>query len=192
MMPRGCLWVAILVLVSVPQMTLHAEQASDNDFEIVEELEFLEEDETESTSLNLTALLGRLHPAVVHFPIGWLVLLLIMDSTAFVLRKTTLVRWGPFLLGGTVLSMLPAIATGLLRYSAYSEPDSLALDHRNLIFIMAALCLSALIVRLVKGNDLRGIVRWIYLLLILSATGLILMASHHGGKLVFGEAYLPF
>jgi len=192
MMPRGCLWVAILVLVSVPQMTLHAEQASDNDFEIVEELEFLEEDETESTSLSLTALLGRLHPAVVHFPIGWLVLLLIMDSTAFVLRKTTLVRWGPFLLGGTVLSMLPAIATGLLRYSAYSEPDSLALDHRNLIFIMAALCLSALIVRLVKGNDLRGIVRWIYLLLILSATGLILMASHHGGKLVFGEAYLPF
>ncbi len=192
MMLRGWLWVTILVLVSVQQMALYAEQASDNDFEIVEELEFLEEDETVNTSLSLTALLGRLHPAVVHFPIGWLVLLLIMDSAALVLRKTTLVRWGPFLLGGTVLSMLPAIATGLLRYSAYSQPDSLALDHRNLIFIMAALCLTALSVRLVKRNDLRGIVRWIYLLLILSATVLILMASHHGGQLVFGEAYLPF
>ena len=45
---------------------------------------------------------------------------------------------------------------------------------------------------LVRRNRIEGAVKWIYLGLIFVSASLVGLAGHLGGKMVFGESYLPF
>ena len=140
-------------------------------------------------------LAGRLHPALVHFPIGWIVLLLLVEIIATATGREEWTRAGSLLLMGVLVSMLPAMVTGFLRASSLGgDPDVLELvtTHRNLNLASGLICLLALAIRCAWRNCLNAKRRGIYLFLLCVATLTMLLAGHFGGKMVFGKDYLPF
>jgi len=124
--------------------------------------------EVEGKPSGLFDLIGRLHPALVHFPIAWLVGLALVDFVGLILKREAWQRAGIFVLGGTLLSLLPTAATGLLR-AAHMPSDvavhSLLVTHRTLNFAMAGLVLTAFVLRLLRRDRLQdggalSICRW--------------------------------
>jgi uncharacterized membrane protein len=143
----------------------------------------------------LADLVGRLHPALVHFPIAWLVGLALVDFVGLVRKREAWQRAGIFVLAGTVLSLLPTAATGLLR-AAHMEFDAnlhaLLVVHRTLNFVVAGLLLAAFALRLARRNRLDGWWRLGYLALVFAATCAVLVAADFGGRMVYGPDYLPW
>ena len=151
--------------------------------------------EVEGKPSDVGDLVGRLHPALVHFPIAWLVGLAIIDFLGLVRRREEWQRVGIFVLAGTVLSLLPTAATGLLR-AAHMPTDAatnaLLVTHRTLNFAVAGLVLAAFALRLWRRNSLEGPWRISYLVLLFAATGMVLLAADFGGRMVYGPDYLPW
>jgi uncharacterized membrane protein len=140
-------------------------------------------------------LLGRLHPALVHFPLAWLFGLLVIDCVGLGLGRQEWRRWGFFALVGTALAFLPAAVTGLLREDYMPSDADVARNltiHRTLNFIVFGLVLAALGLRWFRRNDLQGWSRRAYLALVVVATLLVLLAANFGGKMVYGSHFLPF
>lgn len=142
------------------------------------------------------ALLGRMHPALVHFPIAWVFLLVLLEIAALLTRRDDLYRAGLPLIALACLSFVPAAATGFLRVASMgNDPEfrALMVPHRNMNIAAGLACLAALVIRVRLGRSLVGSkARWPYLLLVGCAGVLLLVAGHLGGKLVFGRGYLPF
>jgi uncharacterized membrane protein len=137
-----------------------------------------------------------MHPALVHFPIAWVFLLLLLEAWALLARRDDLHRAGLPLLVLACVSFVPAALTGFLRASAMgNDPEfrALMIPHRNMNIAAGAACLAALVLRARRGNAAGGAkARWPYLLLVGTGAALLLAAGHLGGKLVFGPGYLPF
>jgi uncharacterized membrane protein len=151
--------------------------------------------EGEGKPTGFSDLVGRLHPALVHFPIAWLVGLAFIDFVGLVLGRETWQRPGLFVLAGTVLSLLPTAATGLMR-AVHMPSDAavhaLLVTHRTLNFAVTGLVVAALSLRLLRQNRLRRWSRIAYLGLVFAATGLVLVAADFGGRMVYGPDYLPW
>lgn len=172
----------------------------------VEEVEEIEEIEVVAPAPSPTAaapdappglldIVGRLHAAVVHVPIGWLLMVLLVDLGALFLRREGWHEVGLLALVATVASFAPAIASGLLRAGqlpAGSPMAALVDVHRTLVFVTAGLTVGALAVRLGARNRLRGALRGLYFVLLVGAVVLVGAAGHWGGKMVYGENFLPF
>ncbi len=138
---------------------------------------------------------GRLHPAVVHFPIAWLVALCLIELGALLLKRPSWETAGWYALVGTAISIVPGIVTGLIRESSMPQEGAiheLAETHALLIFIMAGLVFAALILRLITRRNRPQWARLVYLMLIASAAALVMAAGHYGGMMVFGPLPLPF
>ena len=150
----------------------------------------------ESPSDSTTSrLLGRLHPALVHFPIAWVFLLLIVEITALSIGREEWSRAGFFILILASLSFIPAVATGFLRADLMKndlEFRALMVPHRNLNIAAGIICLAALALRASLRKRFAGKVRGLYLLLLACCAVLLFIAGHLGGKMVFGADYLPF
>jgi uncharacterized membrane protein len=170
---------------------------ADTDTEQVQEFEMVEEvvDVTEEeTALGLFEIIGRMHPAMVHFPIGWLFLLFLTEMIAFIYNKPSWHRAGFYILIMVVLSIAAAAVTGLINASNQEfegELNSLMITHRNLNYVVAALSLMALGTRLAR-RTLSGHLHGVYLALVTVATVLVMISGHLGSKMVFGLKYLPF
>lgn len=140
-------------------------------------------------------LIGRFHSAVVHFPIAWLVMLLLVDLGTFVFGRVGWLNWGFYIIIGTIFSFVPVFITGFL--TAVHIPQdtgifSLMVVHRNLNVVVAVICVTAFLLRLSRRNKIEGTVKWVYLGLILCSTVLIGISGHIGGKMVRGENFFPF
>jgi uncharacterized membrane protein len=149
----------------------------------------------EGKPTDLGDLVGRFHPALVHFPIAWLVGLAIIDFFGLVRRRQEWQRAGIFVLAGTVLSLLPTAATGLLRATHMptdAATHALLVTHRTLNFVVAGLVLAAFALRLWRRNSLQGGWRITYLALVVAACGAVLLAADFGGRMVYGPDYLPW
>jgi uncharacterized membrane protein len=137
---------------------------------------------------------GKLHPLLVHFPIAWLLLLGLVDGLTFGLRRERWARAGLWLLALAVLSAVPTVVTGLLRASHVQDPKLVEelVEHRNLGLLTLGAATLALVLRLIRRNELGGPWRLAYLALIAAAVGLVIATGHHGGMLVYGENYFSF
>lgn len=197
--PRVSL-LLILVLVAVllpPAAPVGAQNARDDGTEEIEELDSFEDFEIveADTAPGLPELAGRLHPALVHFPIGWITLVLLLDLLALVLGRRELEQAGLWVLALGVLAFLPAVATGLLRAGTLTVSAGIYYPvetHRNLAFLVLFICLVALATRFRARKNFTGTVRWVYLAMMAAAAGLIGFVGHLGGKMVYGENFLPF
>jgi len=188
------LCVVILVVTALPSM---AQTAADNGTEDIEELESFEDFEIveADTAPGPVELAGRMHPALVHFPIGWITLVLLLDLLTIVLGRRELEPAGLWALGLGVLAFIPAVASGLLRadYLTVSADIYYPVEtHRNLALLVLLVCIIALVLRFKSRKNFSGAVQWIYLALMAVAVGLIGFVGHLGGKMVYGENFLPF
>ncbi len=140
-------------------------------------------------------LIGRLHPALVHFPIAGLVALAVVDLIGVGLRRESWRRAGMVVLIATTVALLPTVATGLLRathMAADAGEQSLIVKHRTLNLTVTGLVIAALVLRAARRKPLLGAYRIAYLTLVYVATALVLVAADFGGRLVYGPDYLPF
>ncbi len=143
------------------------------DFEIVTE-----------AALTVTELIGRLHPVAVHLPIACTILLFLHECAAFFdikgFRETA-----PYYIAVTLLSYLPAIATGWVRSQEFNS-DALTRigEHRNLLLLAFGFLVAVCGRRMMVQRP-----HWVYLLALLAALVLVSLGADIGGKLVYGEDY---
>lgn len=146
--------------------------------------------------LGAPQIFGRLHPAFVHLPIAWLLLLFLAEWYALIVQKWALDKWTWGLLVLTLLSVIPTIASGLLRAQGMAGTGPVdgarVLLHRNLMFGVGGAVLLAFIMRIAMRRDFSGPLRGVYCLVITAATALVSYGAHLGAKLVYGKDYLPF
>ncbi len=172
--------------------------AAVEEIEEIEEIEVIEEVdavEVEPEPAGLFQTLGRFHPVVLHFPIAWLLLLVLVEIVALTGRAGDISRWTLPLLVLTLLSFIPAIVSGLglasTHGSAADEFIERMLLHRNLNISAGVVLLSALAVRMLTSQAAGSKARLVYFLLVLAAAGLMGFGSHLGGVMVWGEGFLP-
>lgn len=189
----------LLVLMNTGLKVLAWQDPPDSEagprFVQVGDIEVLGQGQAEGKPQGFADVLGRLHPAIVHFPLAWLVGLALVDFVALILGRTSWSGFGLPILGVTVLGLLAAAATGLLRahYMFMDAGDhAVMLKHRNLNFVVAGLCVLALGLRWLRRHQFLRPWRITYLVLIFAATALVLVSGSLGGRLVYGPDYLPF
>lgn len=193
----GALLLLVLMNTGLKVLAWQDPPASESGprFVQVGDIEVLGQGQSEGKPQGFADIVGRMHPAIVHFPLAWLVGLALVDFIALVLRRTSWSDFGLPILGLTVLGMLAAAGTGLLR-SAYmfmdADDHAVMVKHRTLNFVVAGLCVLALGLRWQRRHQFVGPWRITYLVMIFAATALVLVSGSLGGRLVYGPDYLPF
>jgi uncharacterized membrane protein len=136
--------------------------------------------------------LGRLHLVMVHLPIGWLLLLLLVDIGTFGFKLREFNRAGALILFGSFLSLVPAVATGFIRVTYISTAANVELLqlHRNLSLGLVAVILLAFLERTRSRNRLEGGPKIFYLALVMVAIALMAMGGYLGAQISFGPHIL--
>jgi uncharacterized membrane protein len=197
--PRILTILALFLVIAIvsPLAPSTAQEVGDDGTEEIEELDSFDDFEIVEADPEpgLPELAGRMHPALVHFPIGWITLVLLLDLLTFVLGRRELETAGLWVLAFGVLAFIPAAASGLLRADTLTVSAGIYYPvelHRNLAFLVLLICLIALVTRFKSRKNLTGAVQWAYLAMMVAAAGLIGFVGHLGGKMVYGENFLPF
>lgn len=134
--------------------------------------------------------LGRLHPALVHFPIGALVLAAVLEGAALFPRMRELRVAVPFLLLLGVASALVAVIAGYVLSQEGGYDDTLVSRHKWLGVAVFALASGGLLLALaVRRRDSLPI-RYAHRVVLFATTGLVLVTGHYGGTLTHGPGYL--
>lgn len=173
------------------------ENSAADEFEEIESVEEIEvvEEAGAARQAGLFQTIGRFHPVVLHFPIAWLVLLVLVEMVLLTGFAGELNRWASVLLVLTLLSFIPAIVSGLgmasSHTSAAAEFTEKMIMHRNINIASGLVLLVAGVVRLAIGQAAGFKARAGYCVLILAAAGLLIFGSHLGGEMVWGEGFLP-
>lgn len=139
---------------------------------------------------DFVAFLGRLHPAIVHLPIGLLAAVALLEFLGLVNRKAAL-RSAPASL--VIVAALAAIAAAVSGTLLAREPDyggdTLEL-HRWLGISVAALCTIAAAFRVAcRGGARLVALRW-YRFTLLAALGVVGVTGHLGGSMTYGDDFL--
>jgi uncharacterized membrane protein len=178
-----------------PDAENSANSAAVEEIEDVEEIEEVEIDSGNREPDGLFQTIGRFHPVVLHFPIAWLLLLLMAETVVLTGLAGELNRWTMALLIVTMLSFIPAIVSGLGLASSHSTASNEFVEqmllHRNFNIAAGVVLLSALVVRIKFGQVAGSKTRLVYFALVLAAAGLMGYGSHLGGEMVWGKGFLP-
>jgi uncharacterized membrane protein len=129
------------------------------------------------------ALIGRLHPLIVHFPIALVVIAAFAESGAWLTRDS---RWR--LVAFANLRVAAAFAGWRLAV-APGDSTSVVEWHRWLGVCAAAVTVAA---ALATANDERRspVAGWVYRAALTFATVLVIVTAHLGGVLVWGADFL--
>jgi uncharacterized membrane protein len=161
----------------------------------IEEVQVVSELAPAGSQASGLVLLGRMHPAVVHFPIAWVFLALLIETLSLITKRPEFSAAGFFVQCLAALSFIPAATSGWVRASAMgTNPEFLRLmvPHRNLNLAAGAIFFLAVALRIAGRNRWEGCLRLVNLALIAISTAFLMYAGHLGGKMVFGTEYLPF
>jgi uncharacterized membrane protein len=136
------------------------------------------------------ALMGRLHPLLVHFPIA---LILIAAVAELVAMGTHLPKWRAIavvnLRSGAVFAAGSAVAGWLLASSRIVEASPSLEWHR---WLGTCAAIAAIGAALTTASIHRGSPRlmWVYRGVLFGAAGLVGVAGHFGAVLVWGADFL--
>ena len=183
-----CVTLAIAMPAGIPG-TLYAQ-----DNQAAEEIETVE-DAGAVEQGGLFQMIGRFHPVVLHFPIAWMILLVLLELAVMTGIAVDLNRWSLALLLLTLVSFVPAVVSGLglasVNASSNEEFIHTMILHRNFNLASALVLLVAGIVRMAVGQAAGNRAKTGYYILLFAAAGLLVYGSHLGGELVWGEGFLP-
>ena len=132
---------------------------------------------------NLTLFVGRLHPLLVHLPIGFLFALAGLELAARVGRFRDVAAARGVVLGATVLAALMSVAAGLMLSTAGGYDPHLLAWHK-----WTGLTLAAFVIATAAAYAARR--RRAYAGLLIATLALLGPASHFGGSMTHGPDYL--
>ena len=145
----------------------------------------------------ISAIGARLHPAIVHFPIGLLIAAALFDAACLVFRRFLwLDRTAPALMTLGGIGLGAAYLAGERAAEAAAPVTGIAqgilADHKDLAMLSLIAWGAAIVLRLFVSwlgrHDLEvqlGIFRLAALILVFAATALLVLTAFHGGQLVY-------
>jgi uncharacterized membrane protein len=137
------------------------------------------------------ALIGRLHPLLVHFPIG----LVLIAAVAELLAMTTgLWNWRVVAVANVRTGALFAIGAAVAGWGLASSPGIEATTslewHRWLGTIAAAAVFGAALTTAGARDGRSPLALWVYRITLFWAAVLVAVTGHLGGLLVWGADFL--
>ncbi len=129
----------------------------------------------------LLLLLGRLHPLVLHLPIGLLTALLVLESLAILRRRPQDVFTRRVLSWLLLLSTVAAVASGLALSREGGYAEGVLNTHKWLGIAFAAACAAIALF----GGRVR-VFRWS----LAAAAALLVPGAHFGGTMTHGADFL--
>jgi uncharacterized membrane protein len=134
---------------------------------------------------------GKTHPAVAHFPVALLIAALAAELIAWKTKNAHFQTAGKFCLvigtGGAVLATLTGFPFTELMF--FSARPPLLVQHQLLGYAVVLVALLACVLAMILKKRLKGKIFFVYLLLLVLMAGLIVITSHTGGMLVYGEEF---
>lgn len=130
---------------------------------------------------------GRFHPTLLHLPIGFILLLAIIETRLAFKPSSSLEPAIGLLLPLSIISVLIAVFTGFLLAYGSGSNEALVIDHMRTSILLAIACLGLGALKLFWD---KGAAKIAYRLLLLANLGLLAIASHDGGSLTHGRDYL--
>ena len=130
--------------------------------------------------------LGRLHPLLVHLPIGILVLAFLMELYFRNKGSETETRIITFTLGIAAASTVLSVASGWLLGEDGGYDKTLLFRHR---WLAVALAIGSTLLYFIKKYPKTWSIN-IYLPLFIGVMGLLGLTGHYGGSMTHGEDYL--
>src|SRR5258708_35688550 len=137
------------------------------------------------------ALMGRLHPLLVHFPIA---LILIAAVAELVAMATRMPEWRAVAVAnvraGAAFAIVAAVAGWLLGSSRLGEPSAGLEWHRWFGLSAAMVAIAAALTTGSVAHHPRPRQLWVYRGAVFCAAGLVGVAGHLGAVLVWGADFL--
>jgi uncharacterized membrane protein len=133
---------------------------------------------------------GHLHPLLVHFPIGLVLMAAVAEAIATVTGSD---RWrmvAVLNIRAGALFAAATVVTGYLFAASMAPDEATALEwHRWLGIAGAAVTFAAALGSVRQAHGSAG-TRWMYRLALFGGAALIAFAGHLGGLLVWGADFL--
>ena len=137
------------------------------------------------TEGELAQFFGRFHPVILHSPIGFVGLLVILECCSLSKKYSHFEVAVPLVLLLSILSTLGAVATGMLLAYGEGAASELALSHMRDGVLLALALLGLGACRLLRLDR-----RWLYRGVLAVCVVFLSLASHQGGSLTHGSGYL--
>ena len=137
--------------------------------------------------------LGRLHPALVHFPLAGVPLALLGFLVWTVTSREAFAKADVPPLLASAAASIAAVITGNIAHDAMSfSPSMHEIVERHQLVSTAVMILTLLltVLRVWRWNRLEGRWRWIYGGALCLATAMLMFTGYLGGSLVFGPDHL--
>jgi uncharacterized membrane protein/YHS domain-containing protein len=132
----------------------------------------------------LLAVFGRLHPLLLHLPIGLIAGLAALELIGLARRSPPPMGIVATLAMLTQLAAAMAVLTGLILVREGGYPEELATNHRNLGIAFLVVCIA--MARLARREQYRTAFRFSLLV----ALGLVGATGHLGGSITHGDGFL--
>jgi len=136
-------------------------------------------------------MLPLVHPALVHFPIAFVVLGGGSEVWGLLSGRETPRRWGASLVLVGLVCLVPTLATGYLAANTQILPEAAAERlgaHERAGWILLGLLLATQFWKAWGGGRVPDRLRWLYAAVMLSAVLVALLAAWLGGQMVHGGA----
>ncbi|MCZ6674039.1 MAG: hypothetical protein O7C75_14000 [Verrucomicrobia bacterium] len=135
----------------------------------------------------LLRFIGRFHPVVLHLPIGFFVILGILELGALFAVTSKLKASIPIVLVLTILATLFAVFTGLLLAYSSGSNEPLVIFHMRASLLLGILILAMGVLKLHSQKLATALA---YKITLVATLVLLFVTSHNGGSITHGEDYL--
>src|SRR5829696_2706748 len=135
---------------------------------------------TESDSTNLMMFFGRLHPAIVHLPIGFLVVLAALEIVRWFKRFRGAAEARTIVLALLVVSSIVAVIFGLLLEEEGGYNADLLFWHKWMGIGLAGGCVATAMAFWSRS-------RFLYAGFLLVTLALLVPSTHFGGSMTHGS-----
>lgn len=141
-------------------------------------------------SFTFEKLVGRLHPAFVHFPLGLLVALLVLEIS----RQKNSWSAAGWIWGLAIASFVPAAISGFLRAQEIVDKggEPAIGPHRNVMLMAFAILIAAATLKILTRSRESKIMQRSCVGLVALASIFAFTGAHLGGILVYGSEFFPF
>jgi len=135
-------------------------------------------------------LIGRLHPLLVHFPIG---LVLIAAVAEVVAMATSLRDWRAVAVANVRVGAVFAIGAAMAGWRLASSPGieaTSSLEWHRWLGTIAALAVAGAALTTAGARDRSAFALWVYRITLFWSAALVAVTGHLGGLLVWGADFV--